>query len=377
MVKDKIVADYIVSGKCKVSDKLPTVRELAKEYNVSYVTILEAVKILAQEGVVVKRQGSGIYISPKPAKSKDYPIVKRIGYITNSFAVKNAFGYKILEGIERVTCKSGYRLEVANSNGDFDREKQIVAAFIEGGIDGLVLYPADPRCSEYEYLASEFKDTPIVTVDLAQTSMQRSSVVFDNCNAGYEITKHLIAKGRRKLLFYYNSLDESNRAIQDRLSGIRKAIQQELANDSGIIFSVESWSGNSLKYSYDKLETIMNSSKRPDAIIASSDGQAASVYYWLISNGYKVPTGVELAGFDNILPDFVPWLEMGEGYHYHWPTTNPDFTRLGERAMELLLETIEGKNNIIREIVLPCPVLIQRHNANRKSFQKIPITEVR
>jgi len=379
MIRDKIISDYISSGVCSSGDKLPTIRELAKEYGVSYVTVIEAVRILAQEGKIVKRQGSGVYVTPIPGRISGHPTVKKIGYITNSFAIKNAFGYKILEGIEKIAYRSGYRLEVANSNGYVQREKAAVTELVKGGVDGIVLYPADPRSPEGEYLANEFRNVPIITVDLAKPEMQRSSVVFDNYNAGCEMAKYLIAKGRSKIMFYYNSLDSTNRAIQDRVSGVMNAVEQaSISYGKELGFSVETFSGTSLKYLYDKLETLMSSENRPDAIISCSDSQAASVYFWLTSNGYKVPSEIELVGFDNIIPEFVPWLELGEGYHYHWPTTNPDFTRLGERAVELLLETIQANNNssIVREIVLPCPVLTQRHNASKKSFQKITIAEV-
>ena len=377
VVKSKIEADLITSGACGPGDKLPTIRELTKQYGVSYVTVIEAVRILAQEGKIVKRQGSGVYVSPDTSRAERYPMVRKIGYITNSFAIKNAFGYKILDGIERISRQSGYRLEVANSNGNFLREKEAVAEFVKGGVDGIVLYPAEPRLGS-EYLANEFRDVPIVAVDLAKPEMQRPSVVFDNHNAGYEMAKYLITRGRRKIVFYHNALDGTNRAIQDRISGSMRAVEKESGPHSHEIkFSVETWSGNSMKYSYDKLEMLMSSESCPDAIIASSDNQAASVYFWLTTNGYKVPSEIELVGFDNIIPEFMPWLELSEGYHYHWPTTNPDFARLGERAVELLLETIQMNNTINREIVLPCPVLMQRHNANKKSFQKIAIVEVK
>jgi DNA-binding LacI/PurR family transcriptional regulator len=376
IIRDKINFDYITSGVCTPGDKLPTIRDLAKKYRVSYVTVVEAVRILAQEGKVVKRQGSGVYIPSVENRAGQNS--RKIGYITNSFGVKNAFGYKILEGIERITRKSGYRLEVANSEGSLLREKEAVQEFVKGGVEGIVLYPASLRTEESEYLAREFTDVPIVTVDLTQPSMQRSSVVIDNFQAGYEMAKNLIEKGGRKIIFFHNILDGTNRAIQDRIAGSQKAVEIESASyGNELRYSVETWQGNGWEDMSQKLKSLMNSESCPDSIMAAYDLEAADIYFWLTSNGYKVPAEIKIVGFDNILPEFMPGLHLSDGYQYRWPTTNPDFMRLGERAVELLLENIKTNNKLVREIVLPCPVLMQRNNVHKKFSPKLAIVEVK
>ena len=47
-----------------------------------------------------------------------------------------------------------------------------------------------------------------------------------------------------------------------------------------------------------------------------------------------------------------------------FPTTQPDFMRMGERAAELLLERIGSRSFEPTEVVLPCPVVF----AERKTF---------
>jgi DNA-binding GntR family transcriptional regulator len=56
----------IVSGKCPVGSRLPSESVLCDEYNVSRITVREAVQGLVQEGYVVRRQGSGTYVTRRP-----------------------------------------------------------------------------------------------------------------------------------------------------------------------------------------------------------------------------------------------------------------------------------------------------------------------
>lgn len=63
LVADKIKA-YITENKLHHGDKLPTITELMKEYQVGKSTILQAITLLTQRGIVYKVQGSGVFVRP-------------------------------------------------------------------------------------------------------------------------------------------------------------------------------------------------------------------------------------------------------------------------------------------------------------------------
>jgi GntR family transcriptional regulator len=56
----------IVSGKVPAGSRLPSESHLCDQYNVSRITLREAVQGLVQEGYVVRRQGSGTYVTRRP-----------------------------------------------------------------------------------------------------------------------------------------------------------------------------------------------------------------------------------------------------------------------------------------------------------------------
>jgi DNA-binding GntR family transcriptional regulator len=59
--------ELIVSGKAPVGSRLPSETDLCDLYNVSRITLREAVQGLVQEGYLVRRQGSGTYVTRRPA----------------------------------------------------------------------------------------------------------------------------------------------------------------------------------------------------------------------------------------------------------------------------------------------------------------------
>lgn len=60
IVKD--IEGQIANGTLKPYEKLPTVTELCDAYNVSKSTITQVLQMLSDDGVISRRQGSGIYV---------------------------------------------------------------------------------------------------------------------------------------------------------------------------------------------------------------------------------------------------------------------------------------------------------------------------
>ena len=56
------VKQGIARGTLKAGDKLPSVRELAKQCAVNPNTVVRALEVLANQGVIVRRQGAGTFV---------------------------------------------------------------------------------------------------------------------------------------------------------------------------------------------------------------------------------------------------------------------------------------------------------------------------
>ena len=57
----------IARGTWSPGERLPTLEALMKEFDVARVTVRQAVEVLAREGLVRARQGSGTYVTARPA----------------------------------------------------------------------------------------------------------------------------------------------------------------------------------------------------------------------------------------------------------------------------------------------------------------------
>ncbi|KEF38677.1 transcriptional regulator [Schinkia azotoformans MEV2011] len=57
-----LIREKITRGEWPVGSKLPTQREMAKQFNVNRSTVITAIEILKSEGLLEGKTGSGIYI---------------------------------------------------------------------------------------------------------------------------------------------------------------------------------------------------------------------------------------------------------------------------------------------------------------------------
>jgi len=358
-LRDNLLKDFLSQPGVRIGTKLPTERELEMRYGVSRPTISKAIAALTAEGWVTKRQGSGIYIaaiekSSDQMKDRQKP---QIGYVTTS--LRPVLSHRVFEGIEFVTGRSGYAVEAASTGWDVGVERQKIAGMREHGVQGVVLYPTPDRPAGKDYLAQEFQDFPIVVVDLFQPEMKRPHFLFDNYQAGREITGHLIAQGHRNIAFLKYAT--RYRSVDERLAGYRRALE-----DAGLPFLPErvlafDGRGPMTKGHIGALERMLAMDPRPTALLTPYDAYAEASIGYLRSRGLSVPDEMAVAGFDDLHDE-----KWGEPF----PTTQPDFMRMGERAAELLLERIASRSFEPTEVVMPCPVVF----AEKKNFA--PVAEM-
>jgi DNA-binding GntR family transcriptional regulator len=63
----RIVRDEIAQGVWQSGARIPTESELMHRFSVSRITVSQALKDLVQEGLVVRRQGRGTFVSAQQA----------------------------------------------------------------------------------------------------------------------------------------------------------------------------------------------------------------------------------------------------------------------------------------------------------------------
>lgn len=106
------VKEAIFSGKLREDDLLPSIRQLAKDLQISVITTTRAYNDLEEEGFVVNVQGKGCYVLPQNKEMlRENALVKVESALTEAIAAAKAGGISkadLLEILETLCREDNY-----------------------------------------------------------------------------------------------------------------------------------------------------------------------------------------------------------------------------------------------------------------------------
>ena len=330
-VSDQIKVELLSDTKARSGLKLPTQEELSERFGVSRSTIIRSLSKLAAEGYLTMQQGSGGYIA-HPSKQEAFSqSICLIVPVLHASVIVSA-----CRGVERRARELGYKVMLASSEFGLAHEQELVEQYSAEGTAGIILYPVTRKKTELvdDYLLTRSDNIPLVTMDIACEEWPCSRVQFDNFRLCSDMTHRIIKHGRKNILFMPPFPDLLHSSIDDRQKGWESATKeaQLLIPESYVKLraSMRTFSDaeNSIDYA-SFAQAVQSLSPIPDAVIAWNDITAAYLIQALINIGVRVPEDMLVTGFDaepTISKLFRP----------QFPTTKPDFLRLGEMAVDVL-----------------------------------------
>ncbi|MFZ9088083.1 MAG: LacI family DNA-binding transcriptional regulator [Pontimonas sp.] len=207
------------------------------------------------------------------------------------------------------------------------------------GVDGLVMIT--PRTDAVTLARTQLGNIPIVTVD-SMYRVDELSVSIDNFQGGQLATEHLIELGHRSILHIAGP--PSWFEATARASGYAAAMRSHRLTPRIIEGDWTPGSGYEIGVTLD-LEAYETT-----GIFAGNDDLALGLLHAFDDRGIDVPGDVSIIGYDDI-PHAAYW-------NPPLTTMQQDFYELGERAMRLLIDTIERRKLPAAETLVPR--LIQR-----------------
>ncbi len=192
-----------------------------------------------------------------------------------------------IQGIDDSAKKYGYTIRLF-VNDNKEQEKELWSEVIASSVDGI-LFMNDEMSNEVLDLV-ENTPVPVVFVNAISKSKAFGSVSIDNVQCAYDITKKMIEKGNKKILFITTT---HVYAINDmKVQGYEKAMKEANLTPE-ILYSTGDIEKNEIQY-IDYL-----SKKCPDVALVVRDSMAISFMNVAIKKGIKVPDQLQVIGFQN------------------------------------------------------------------------------
>ncbi|MDG1172353.1 MAG: LacI family DNA-binding transcriptional regulator [Polaribacter sp.] len=337
-----------------------TIKDIAKEFNVSISTVSKALNDSYEISVSTKEK------IQKYAKANNYKPnfnalslknrqTKTIGIIIPNML--NYFFAQVFNGIEKVANKRGYKIISCISNESYKKEVETIEMLSNGSIDGFILSLAEETVSKNNF--SHFKEvldngTPIVMFDRVADNLKCDKVVTDNFDSARSTVGYLVKSGHQNIAFIstINNLEIGRRRQLGYLKGLE---DYNLKVEKNLIINIDDNYKN-----YEKiLEPIFNNNNI-DSVIATDESSAIAAMKVAIKKGHKIPENFSVISFSNGI--------LARHSSPRMTTVSQHGKIMGETAAEMLINRLEDKSEIKKK---PETIVVKTDLVERNSTKKI------
>ncbi len=268
----------------------------------------------------------------------------RIGLVVSD--IRNPFFTAIGRAVEDSAYEQGYSILMCNTDENPEKEELYLNLLHDENVAGIIYSPTQKFSTK---LSTFNSNIPFVIIDRAVNMKQADMVLLDNVAAGYELTKHLIENGYRKVAGLFGN---ASTTAPERNQGFRKALSEYQLKPAGEYFIPPR-----IKQGYEITVGLLSQSHRPDAIFTSNSLLTAGAFQAIRGSHLKVPNDVALVGFDE-----TTWGEL----------VDPPITliaqpteEIGRTATELLFQRIEEPTRSPKTVILQ-GTLIARGSSEKR-----------
>ena len=240
----------------------------------------------------------------------------------------NPFFLSMLGSITRASARQGYDLLISFQQLTKDWQQEYEDSRKADGIILLGYGDYEEYRPRLERLVAQ--GTHFVRWGPVLTSEPGISIGSDNAQGGYDVARHLLSQGRKRIAFLGHATSHYPEFF-DRYRGYERALLEVRAATSAAL-QVDAI--NLEESGFNAVNELRARGVEFDAIVAASDLIAIGALSALQANGIDVPRDVAVVGFDDI----------PAACHTNPPLTTvmQDTRRAGELLVETLLRQIAG-----------------------------------
>ena len=271
-----------------------TLRDVARVAGVSVATVSRVINdaptVTAETKARINKVIQELGYTPNPlARALNSGRTRSVGAVIST--LDHAIFARFLRALEVTFDQHGYSLVVAATENDKERELRRTRAFLEMGVEGLILSGAE-HGPELRELVGRY-DVPVVLTSVFDPEADYPTIGYCNAELTGSAMQHLVETGHRKIAVVHSPPADNDRtraritaasAYSDRCEIL--PIEVELSEAGGV----------------EAVATCDVSGTMPDAFLCLSDVFALGALFELSRRGVPVPDAVSVIGFDD-----QPW----------------------------------------------------------------------
>lgn len=360
----KQLSDEISSGIYTPGSKVPSEKELSKQFDVSRITSKRALEKLVEDGLIERVPGKGSFV--RIAATGDQRIsgsgLKKnalIGVVFADFA--DSFGTRLIYGIESRCRQLGYSIVLRWSQDDHNLEEQAIDELLRLGVAGIIIMPVHGEFYSETILRLVLDKFPLVFIDRQMEGLEASFVGTDSVGAAQKGVGYLFELGHSSISFISPKAEHTS-TIEARLDGfIRSHAEHGIAIDRDIwitdldMMVTHEYVQTKLENDILRVQKLLSSHKEISAIFAEEFNAALIAHEAARRIGLDVPQDLSILCVD------YPYFALGPIYYTHIRQYED---QMGSTAAEMVVKKI-NENGAAEIVLLPFDLIIGLSTAKK------------
>ncbi|HOV62937.1 MAG TPA: GntR family transcriptional regulator [Spirochaetia bacterium] len=360
----KQLSDEISSGVYTPGSKVPSEKELSKQFDVSRITSKRALEKLVEDGLIERVPGKGSFV--RAAATGDQRISESgrkknalIGVVFADFA--DAFGTRLIYGIESRCRQLGYSIVLRWSQDDHNLEEQAIDELLRLGVAGMIIMPVHGEFYSETILRLVLDKFPLVFIDRQLEGLEASFVGTDSVGAAQKGVDYLFELGHSSVSFISPKAEHTS-TIEARLDGfIRSHAEHGIAIDRDIwitdldMMVTHEYVQTKLENDILRVQKLLSSHKEISAIFAEEFNAALIAHEAARRIGLAVPQDLSILCVD------YPYFAVGPIYYTHIRQYED---QMGSTAAEMVVKKI-NENGAAEIVLLPFDLIIGLSTAKK------------
>ena len=280
------------------------------------------------------------------ARSLNTGVSGTIGLILPS--ISDSFYSQVAREVEMEAERHGYSLMICSSESEVEREDRMIRLFKAKQVDGIILAPTKKSKTETERLIEE--SYPFVLFDRYFPEMQTNYIIIDNEESSYELVRHLIGKGSRRIAVV--TTNPHLRTMNMRCDGYTRALTEAGLAVSHDLYGEVPFAGYE-QHIFSVLDRIFSRVPDVDGFFFTTHILALEAFRYFHEKGIDINNGYGLACIHEVpsMRVLAPRMNIAR----------MPIEEIGRNAVRILLDDIRNKKegagrgvSALESMVLPC-----------------------
>ena len=252
--------------------------------------------------------------------------------------ISNPLVGSIARAVDITLRSRGIALMIANSANDPDHETELLAAFRQRRLDGLIVATADERAPGLSSRVAAFRAAVLLDRDVPGS--RADAVLSDHASGLGEAIRHLAQLGHRRI-----GLIAGTRA--QRGSRVRFETYVEEMSHLGIAFDEALCRSGEMNAEdgYRAVGEVLALPDPPTAIIAGNNQLFAGLFAAIRDRGLQIPRDLSVVACEDT--------DLTSLHNPPLDVVRRDMDDLGREAAELLLARLASPGRRKRQVILP------------------------